>query len=297
MNFEQSNLENRPELDEMQTAHPVQMEDFSTVGEMPGEMKSMNPAVAVYGIQRVSEIPQVREKIDECKEEFKETVAEAGEKLGEFCEHVKESLADFCKGAYENVKDFFTPEVAEADTKEMARWGEMFTETREFGIEECSEAARDIFNEGVLNEWPNLTPEQRRDIACSYAAEVAEAFELTNYKGVYIESLEPGTLGSNNGDGTIHLSDTLIGQFVSPLEIMNTITHELRHQYQSEAIRGEHNIPESVRNEWTVAQQIYNYDQPSCYDPWGYTYNPLEIDARFAGESVVRNVTNSIINS
>lgn len=297
MDFERTNLEQGPELDEMQTARPAQGEGRAEVAETFGEMKSTHPAVAVCGVQHVSEIPQVREKIDESREGFKETVAAAAEKWNEFGEQVKDAVADFCQGAYEDIKDFFTPEAAEADTREMARWDERLTEARDFGIEECSEAAREIFTERVIRQWPTLTFEQRRDIAYAYAAEVAEAFELKNYKGVYIEPLERGTLGYNNGDGTIHLSDTLIGCFVSPLELMNTITHELRHQYQAEAIRGEHTIPESVRNEWTVAQQIYNYDQPSCYDPWGYTYNPLEIDARFAGESVVRNVTNSIINS
>lgn len=53
---------------------------------------------------------------------------------------------------------------------------------------------------------------------------------------------------------------------------------------------------DEVRNEWAVASAIYNYDQPSCYDPWGYTYNLLEIDSRYAGETVVRNVTNQLIN-
>lgn len=294
MNFE--NLECLPEQMGKQIETDLQLENTAEVSENAVKMKSINPAVAVYGIHRVSEIPEVKEKINECKEGFKDAVSSAGEEISEFYDHVKESISDFCMDTYEDVKDFFSPKSTEIETKEMAFLGDLFTETRDFGIDECSEAAREIFNEGVINEWPNLTQEQRRDIACAYAAEVAKAFDLKNYEGVYIEQLEPGTLGYNNGDGTIHLSETLISQFTSPFEIMNTITHELRHQYQFEAVNGEHNIPDDVRKEWAIAQQIYNYDQPSCYDPWGYTYNSLEIDARFAGESVVRNVTNSIIN-
>lgn len=30
---------------------------------------------------------------------------------------------------------------------------------------------------------------------------------------------------------------------------------------------------------------------PWAEDPWGYKYNPLETDARYAGESVVREMT------
>ena len=55
-------------------------------------------------------------------------------------------------------------------------------------------------------------------------------------------------------------------------------------------------IPDDVRTEWAVASSIYNYNYPSCYDPWGYKYNPLEIDSRYAGESVVRNVSNQMFN-
>lgn len=33
----------------------------------------------------------------------------------------------------------------------------------------------------------------------------------------------------------------------SPLEIVNTITHELRHQYQNECINGYHNVPDEVK--------------------------------------------------
>ena len=80
-------------------------------------------------------------------------------------------------------------------------------------------------------------------------------------------------------------------------ESARAYVHELRHQYQSEAIRGYHNVPDDVRQEWATAEQIYNYDQPYCYDPWGYTYNPLEIDARFSGETVVRNVTHDMFNA
>ncbi len=272
-----------------------QTNPMSEVTETPLEMRSFNPAVVAYGVNRLCDMPEVKETIDDCKQEFKESVASVGERLNDFCESVKDSVAEFCHDAYENVKDFFT---GESDTKTLNEFGPEFNEVRNFGLSECTEAAREIFNEGVINEWPNLTPEQRRDIACTYAAEVAEAFGLENYKGVYIEPMEAGTMGYNNGDGSIHLNEVLISPMVSPLEIMNTVTHELRHQYQCEAIQGLHDeVPESVRNSWAVAQQIYNYDTPSCYDPWGYTYNPLETDARTFGEGVVGSFTNGIINN
>ena len=106
--------------------------------------------------------------------------------------------------------------------------------------------------------------------------------------------MEPGVLGSNNGDGTIHISELLIGEYTTPFQILDTITHELRHQYQSECVNGYHDVSDEVRNEWAMATAIYNYDQPTCFDPWGYSYNPLEIDSNYAGNTVVRNVTSQM---
>lgn len=238
--------------------------------------QGINAGALAYGLRTLSEQPIVKEWVDG----FKSSVTE--------------KVEDFFKGIYENVVGFFT---TEADKQCIEDLGEGFVETRDFGLDKCSEAAKEIFNPGIIENWSNLSQNQRCEIAGTYAAEVAKAFDLVNYSGVFFEDLDPGTLGYNNGDGSIHLSNELVKAWTSPLEIMNTITHELRHQYQSEAVLGYHNISDDVRLEWSTAQQIYNYDQPYCYDPWGYTYNPLEIDARFAGETVVRNVTHDMINS
>ena len=101
---------------------------------------------------------------------------------------------------------------------------------------------------------------------------------------MYIEEMEPGVLGSNNGDGTIHISELLIGEYTTPFQILDTITHELRHQYQSECVNGYHDVSDEVRNEWAMATAIYNYDQPTCFD------------SNYAGNTVVRNVTSQMFN-
>lgn len=245
---------------------------------------AVQPAVVAYGIHKLSEMPAVKEVVDNCKASIGDTFSEWGDKVG-----------DFFGGIYDDIKDFFGSN--DADTKAIEKLGDNYVEQRDFGLDKCTEAAKEIFNPGVIENWANLSLEQRKEIAGAYAKEVAEAFELQNYTGVYFENLAPGVYGYNNGDGSIHLSNDIVAAWTSPLEIMNTITHELRHQYQSEAIRGLHNVPEDVVKEWATATEIYNYDQPYCYDPWGYTYNPLELDARYAGETVVRNYTHDMINA
>lgn len=167
---------------------------------------------------------------------------------------------------------------------------------REFGIEECAESAKEIFTPEVLERWGEMSPEERAALAMKYGDKVAENFHLVDYKGVVIEDMDPGVLGYNRGDGYAHLNAKLITGLESPLQIIDTITHELRHQYQNESIRGYHPVPEETRKEWEKGMETYTNNQPWAYDPWGYKYNPLETDARYAGESVVREFTKDFIN-
>ena len=168
--------------------------------------------------------------------------------------------------------------------------------TREFGINECKEDAKRIFSPEVISRWPEMSPEEREEIVSQYGDCVAQNFELANYKGVVFEPMDEGTNGFNRGDGVAHISDRLIKEQLSPLQIVDTLTHELRHQYQTECIQGFHYVPDETLREWQTGLEIYTDEMPWAEDPWGYKYNPLEMDARYAGESVVRELTKDYIN-
>ena len=246
-------------------------------------------------------VTDVADSVKETYENVSDRIEEKIENVKEFGEKVVNGIKDFTCEVYDDVKEFFNPSKEQSNPTaeqfpESAKLNEGVTEGREFGLDKCSEAAAEIFNPGVINEWGNLTDADRKAIALEYAGRVAEAFELENYQGTIIEEMPDGVLGSNCGDGVIHLSEELINAETTPFTIMDTITHELRHQYQSECIEGYHDVSDEVRNEWAVATAIYNYDEPSCYDPWGYSYNPLEIDSNYAGNTVVRNVSSEMFN-
>lgn len=167
---------------------------------------------------------------------------------------------------------------------------------REFGLKECTDAAKEIFSPEVMEDWANMSPEKRQELAEQYGDKVAESFQLVSYSGVVFEKME-GKNGYNNGDGHAYLSDRLINEQMSPLQIVDTLTHELRHQYQSECMMGQHFVPDETRIEWIQGQLMYTTEMPWAEDPWGYKYNPLETDARYAGETVVRELTKDFITS
>lgn len=256
---------------------------------------SFNPAMIAYGAYKVQEIQAVKDFVHECKESFSDKMSEARDTAVEFITHLGDNIREFSIGVYDSVASFFQGSM-HSEATEAVRYSREFSENREFGLEHCVEAAQEYFNPGVINEWSSLSDQQRAEICCGYADEVANAFELNEYNGVIFEQMEPGTFGYNNGDGYIHVSSALLASYQTPLNLVDTITHELRHQYQSECVEGHHDVSDKVRNEWTLANAIYT-DQPAwCYDPWGYNYNPLEIDSRYAGETVVREITSIMFN-
>ena len=162
-------------------------------------------------------------------------------------------------------------------------------EQRDFGIDKCTIAAKEIFNPDVIHNWANLSDSQRMEIAKAYAAKAADAFDIVKFNDISFIDID-GFNGKNDGLGNIYTSNKLIDWSSSPITLLRNITHEMRHQYQIEAIEGYHNLPEERVEEWSLARKIYNYYvEPHCYDPWGYLYNPLETDARIAAEMVVDN--------
>lgn len=230
------------------------------------------------------------------KHSLSDVVSSISETASEIYEKVEEGIKDYLQSTYEDIKEWLNPtEELAVETNELKKLDEGITEGREFGLAECTEAALELFTPEIIASWSIMSNEQRAEIAEAYSERVAEAFGI-NYEGMFIEALEPGVLGSNNGDGTIHLSEGLLSSENTPFLLIDTITHELRHQYQSECISGLHEVSEEVRNEWAMATLLYNYDDPTSFDPWGYKYNPLEIDSNYAGNTVVRNVTSQMFN-
>lgn len=246
----------------------------------------VQPTNTRFGMHTLSERADLKIVIDGCKSWVKATNS-----------MLDDMIDDYRKRNLDIIRAITTGDVT--DTEIFETLGARFIEERDFGLDRCTKAAKEIFNLGVMMSWANLSERQRMEISGVYAKEVAEAFELKLYSGVSYEDLEEEVYGYNNGNGEIYLSNYLMEPQHSPFTIIDTITHELRHQYQFEAIKGYHNIPEDVAKEWSIAFQIYHNDdtEPCCYDPWGYHYSPIEIDARYAGETVVRNITHDLFNA
>lgn len=175
-------------------------------------------------------------------------------------------------------------------------------EAREYGVKECADVAKACFTPEVIREWGQMTLQERNQVIQEYANGIGKAMGI-NFKGIVWEyfPIENGmyTYGYNAGDGYVHLNVDMLADPGQLMHVVDTVAHEARHQLQNEAIENPSKFPidEATIKEWTVGKNTYTLDMPSAYDPWGYTYNPMETDARFFGESMVRELTKNIINN
>jgi len=171
---------------------------------------------------------------------------------------------------------------------------------REYGLRECCDAAKGIFTREVLSEWGTMSVKQREQIIREYSTAVGDGLNI-NLKGVVFKRMEDSCYGCNNGNGYVYINENLLkypyqGALVS---IIDTVAHEARHQMQSEAIQKpeKFGVDQATINEWKTGDVIYNSSAVMVLDPWGYNYNPLELDARYFGESVVQALKKDLINN
>lgn len=180
--------------------------------------------------------------------------------------------------------------------------GSEIVEAREYGVSECADVAKECFPPEIIQDWGWMTLEERNEVIQEYANGIGKAMGI-NFKGIVWEEfpIENGmyTYGYNAGDGYVHLNIDMLADPGQLMHIVDTVAHEARHQLQNEAIENPDKFPidEATIKEWTVGKAAYTTEMPSAYDPWGYTYNPMETDAKYFGESMVRELTKDIINN
>ena len=175
-------------------------------------------------------------------------------------------------------------------------------EAREYGVNECADVAKSCFTSDIIQAWGKMNLDARNKVIQEYANGIGKAMDI-NFKGIVWEQfpIENGmyTYGYNAGDGYVHLNVDMLADPGQLMHIVDTVAHEARHQLQNEAIDNPSKFPidEATIKEWTIGRESYTLNMPSAYDPWGYTYNPMETDARFFGESMVRELTKELINN
>ena len=149
----------------------------------------------------------------------------------------------------------------------------------------------DVFSEDVLTNWSEMSLDEKSAKLNEYYIRAGENLGIDT-KGVIIEPMPcetPGMIsfGYNSGDGYIHLNSDVVDDPTQLGQVLDTATHEMRHQFQNDALAAPYNfsdIPQDVLNVWDY--EMKHYINPD-YDYQGYYEQAIECDARDFSEDVL----------
>jgi hypothetical protein len=164
-------------------------------------------------------------------------------------------------------------------------------DVRDFGIDEGFASAKSIFTSEVYSNWEGMDAKQRESIAIDYAKAVGDGMNI-EIKGVIFKPMKVNEDGYNNGDGNIYLNERYLtshGEGEDQLYgLINTIAHEARHQFQSEAIKNpeKHGLDRDLAADWKNAGINYPSRVLMMLNPRAYYDNLLERDAYYFGDTI-----------
>jgi hypothetical protein len=168
--------------------------------------------------------------------------------------------------------------------KESVFWENEFKKSAE-----CERIAEEIFTLQVREQWVNYTEDERKVIIENYAQRIGQVFygerefwdKLLNKHPSIIENFEYTAkgFGVSNGYGNIAVNPAFAASPVKDYsvdKIIDTVTHEVRHEYQKLIKKDPDGfgIPRRLLNEWN---QPYIPSKPD-YVP--YYEQDVERDAR-----------------
>lgn len=197
-------------------------------------------------------------------------------------------LIGFDEGFFTGDSDLF--ELSETENLSKI---EYLSEVDEIRVNETAEIMTNIFTKDVLTSWPEMSVNDKTIKLNEYFIKAGQNLNIET-KGVIIEPLPSNdgsiTLGYNSADGYIHVNSAVLNDPSQLGEILDTATHEMRHQFQSDALKNPVNfsdIPQDIMDKWRYEWTPGNYIRPE-YDLQGYHNQEIECDARYFAEAVMK---------
>ena len=164
-------------------------------------------------------------------------------------------------------------------------------------IEAAADVMNEVFTDEVISNWENLSVEERTSYLNEYYAKAGQALGIDT-KGVYVADLQTmygyGVQGVNTGDGYLGIDVTLVEDSSRLGGLLDTTTHEMRHQLQSDALRNPDafpDIPQETLEQWRYEMDYYIN---GTYDFEAYESQAIETDARAFAEEVVNDFLDDV---
>lgn len=153
----------------------------------------------------------------------------------------------------------------------------------------CQKIAEDVFTDEVRSAWNAMSENERKEILEEYANRIGrelhgertwwDKFWGNNPSVVKKVGYNASGFGVSHENGKIEINDDFVldpKKNYSVDKVIDTLTHEIRHEYQAEVKRNpkKYGVPDSLLNEW---KQPYI---PSSPNYSAYYQQPVEEDAK-----------------
>ena len=183
-------------------------------------------------------------------------------------------------------------QTAVLESVEMFENRQYLSEVDEVRADETAEIMAEVFTPEVVAGWAELSLEQKTAKLNEYYVKAGENLGIQT-KGVIVEPMysQPGMIsfGYNSGDGYIHLNEAVVQDPEMLGQVLDTATHEMRHQFQTEVVAEPGRfgyLPSDVVAQWQY--EFANYISPD-YDYQGYYEQAIEQDARSFADEVLQS--------
>lgn len=160
------------------------------------------------------------------------------------------------------------------------------SEIDEIRVNETAQIMADVFSGDVVSNWSEMSLGEKGAKLNEYYIRAGANLGIDT-KGVIIEPMNEGALGYNSGDGYIHLNADVVNDPFRLGEVLDTASHEMRHQFQNDALANPQHfcdIPEYELDTWRY--EMEHYISPD-YDFQGYYEQEIECDARDFADDVL----------
>ncbi len=183
-------------------------------------------------------------------------------------------------------------QTAVLESVEMFENRQYLSEVDEVRADETAEIMAEVFTPEVVAGWAELSLEQKTAKLNEYYVKAGENLGIQT-KGVIVEPMysQPGMIsfGYNSGDGYIHLNEAVVQDPEMLGQVLDTATHEMRHQFQTEVVAEPERfggLSSDVVAQWQY--EFANYISPD-YDYQGYYEQAIEQDARSFADEVLQS--------
>ncbi len=187
------------------------------------------------------------------------------------------------KTSFENLAKQLDEDTVSLDLEQAIAEAEFWQNEFELA-EKVGDVTDEIFTPEVREAWPTMSEDERKKYIEEFKNKLWETLgvEGVDYENLYVTYTETIYIACAYTDNHIGIRPQFLtesGGMYSLDDLINSMTHEVRHRYQRiNAKNDDLGFPENIKYGWTLPAVDFRNDPTKNY--WDYYVSPVEADAK-----------------